>query len=1075
MSFVHLHTHSHYSLLDGLAKIDQLVSRAKELGMNAIALTDHGNLYGAIEFYKTAKKAGIKPIIGIEAYIAARSMKDKTYGVDDKRYHLILLAKNNIGYKNLLKLVTLSNLEGFYYKPRIDKEALRAHSEGLIALSACMAGEIARALVAKQKEHALRIVKEYQDIFGKENFFIELSHHPKIPNHIFVQQELLAIAKETDAPVVATQDIHYINEEDAQAQDILVAVQTNTKVDDEDRLTMKQDDFSFTSSEKMKEAFSDNPEAIENTLRIAEQCNVEIPLGEIRLPYFGVPQGYDTNSYLEKLASEGLKQRFGAHISKEARTRLAYELDVIKKTKFSSYFLIVHDLIKWAKENGIVVGPGRGSAAGSLVSYCLNITNVDPLKYELLFERFMNPERISPPDIDMDFADTRRDEVIEYARRKYGRDHVAQIITFGTMAARAAVRDTGRALGLSYSFCDQIAKMIPFGGEVTLKKARKMNRELEDIYNKNPDARKLLDSAQKLEGVVRHASVHACGIVITKEPLSEVVPLQYAVSHGASGERAETIVTQYEMHAIEDLGLLKMDFLGLKNLSIIEETLDLIYRRTGERIDIENLTTDDEGVFQMLTEGKTIGVFQLEGGGMTRYLMDLKPSHIEDIIAMISLYRPGTLDAGMVPHFIARKHGQEEITYLHQKLEPILAKTYGIGLYQEQMMQIARDLAGFTLPEADTLRKAIGKKIKSLLNIQQEKLINGMIKNGIDKRTAKKIWELFPPFARYGFNRSHAASYAIVAYQTAWLKMHFPLEFMTSLMNADEKDVERVAYLVKECEALKISVLPPDINQSDARFTPITNRESTSIRFGLRTIKNVGANVVDMIIEERKRNGPYKTLAQLLSRLPTKEINKKSLEALIKSGAMDALGERNQMLENIDAILSYHKDISRAHNQNQTSLFGSGPIQPYIPSLTLREARAATFNERLGWEKEFIGLYISGHPLDKYKTILSEQKINIKLAKTLRANSPVVLAGIIEQIKKITTKKGDPMVFLKLKDSHDEMEVVVFPNTLKLYGQYIVQEAAIKIKGTISHRNNEVSLLANAIKPLISEMTPPRT
>ncbi|MBI4114475.1 MAG: DNA polymerase III subunit alpha [Candidatus Niyogibacteria bacterium] len=1065
MSFVHLHVHSHYSLLDGLAKIDELINAAKELGMSALALTDHGNMYGAIEFYKKAKKAGIKPIIGIEAYVAARKMADKVHGIDDKRYHLILLAKNDTGYQNLLKLVTLSNLEGFYYKPRIDKEALRRHADGLIGLSACLTGEIPRALLAKKREEAETLAREYREIFGKDNFYIELSNHPNIPNHAEVQKGLRKLARDLDIPVVATQDVHYLKKEDRQAQDILVAVQTNTKIDDEDRMTMKQDDFSLASPEEMKRAFSDIPEAIDNTLKIAERSNLEIHLGKIQYPHFEVPEEYDADSYLKKLSEEGLLKRYNNKPTKEASARLAYELDVIKKTKFSSYFLIVQDFVNWAKNNGIVVGPGRGSAASSLAAYSLNITNIDPLQYNLLFERFMNPERISPPDFDIDFADTRRDEVIEYAQKKYGRDHVAQIITFGTMAARAAIRDTGRALGLAYSFCDQIAKMIPFGPGVTLAKALKINPEFAEMYKDNPDARRLVDSARKLEGVVRHASVHACGVVITKDPLTETVPLQYATSRDASGEK-QTIVTQYEMHTIEDLGLLKMDFLGLKNLSIIEDAVNLIKERTGEHIIIDTIPINDESVYKTLADGNTVGVFQVESGGMTRYLKEIIPTNIEDIIAILALYRPGTLDAGMVPRYIARKHGKEKIEYLHPKLKPILESTYGIGLYQEQMMRIARDLAGFTLPEADTLRKAIGKKIKSLLEEQKEKLINGMVKNKINKKTAEQIWELFPPFARYGFNRSHAAAYAMIAYQTAYLKTHFPLEFMTAFMNADEKDVDRIAFLVKECRNLGIKILPPDINRSNAWFTPQREENELTIRFGLRTIKNVGANVVDIIMQERERNGPYRTLAELLERLPTKDINKKSLESLVKSGAMDPLGERNQMLENMENILAFHKDASKSKQSNQNSLFGMQGAPSYIPTLELKDVKPTAIADRLSWEKELLGLYISGHPIDKFRPLLETKKLNIKTAKELANNSPIVLGGIIENIKKVLTKSGEPMLFVRLLDLSDSIEVVVFPRTLKSYGQFIQADAGIALKGKISHRNGEVSVIADGIKPI---------
>ena len=1066
MSFVHLHTHSHYSLLDGLAKIDDLVKGAAHLGMTALALTDHGNLYGAVEFYKKAKDNGIKPIIGVEAYLAPGSRHSKKPGIDDKRYHLLLLAENNEGYQNLLKLVTISHLEGFYYKPRIDKEILRKYSKGLIATSSCLAGEISRAIIGGSKDQARKIIEEYKDIFGKDNFFIELSHHPGIPNNSRVQEVLKELAQETKTPVIAAQDIHYISKEDAKAQDVLLAVQTNTKLDDTDPLTMKNDDFSMLSPAEMKEHFADTPEAISNTLEIAARANVQLDLGKSNFPHYEVPEGETADSCLEKLCFEGAKKRYAEKIPDEVKKRLEYELSVIKKTGFASYFLIVQDITNWAKSNGIVVGPGRGSAAGSLISYATNITNIDPIKYDLLFERFMNPDRISPPDIDLDFADTRRDEVLEYVSKKYGDDRVAQIITFGTMAARAAIRDAGRALGMSYGFCDELAKMIPFNPtqgmkEGWLEECLKNIEELKSVYHRDPEAKRLIDAAMKLEGVARHASVHACGVVITKDPLVNSIPLQYA----ARGKDADskTIVTQYEMHAVEDLGLLKMDLLGLKNLSIIETTINLIGQKTKERINFDRMEPDDARVFEMLAQGHTLGVFQLEGDGMTRYLKELKPTGIEDVIAMISLYRPGPME--LIPSYIKRKYGQEQITYLHPKLEPILKNTYGIGVYQEQMMRIARDLAGFTLSEADTLRKAIGKKIKKLLSEQEEKLVSGMLKNGISPKTARAVWELFPPFARYGFNRSHAAAYAMVAYQTAWLKYHYPLEFMTALMNADEKDAERIAILVGEAKKMKIEALPPDINLSGEGFTPL-NGEKPTIRFGLRTIKNVGANVVLATIEERKTNGPYSNLSGLLERVHSKDLNKKSLESLIKSGALDAIGERNQMLENLEAILGFHRESIKTRENNQSSLFGLMNDQSTLPRLKLKESSAASMEDKLRWEKELLGLYISGHPLEKLRARLEKEKMKIETARTLAEGAPAILGAFVESMQKITTKNGDPMLFLRLLDYTGAIEAVVFPKTLQQYSHLIQEEAGLRIKGRISHRNGKTAIIANEIKSL---------
>ncbi len=797
--FVHLHTHTHYSLLDGLTRVDELVDRVKELGMDSVAITDHGVMYGVIEFYQKAKKAGIKPIIGCEIYVT-ENMRDKrpnsgVSGRNGNYYHLVLLAENNIGYKNLIKITTAAHLEGFYYKPRVDKEFLREHSEGLIALSACLGGEIPRALLSNHDEKAKRLALEYEDIFGKGNFYLELQHHPNLEEQSFVNKKIVGLSRETGIPLVATQDSHYLKTEDAHAHDILLAVQTGNQVGDKDRLTLKNDDFSLMPPEKMAEKFADLPEAVENTVKIAARCNVEIELGKIKLPPFPLPPGHDSESYLKELALLGLKKRYEAEPSQAIISRLEYELDIIKKTGFASYFLIVQDFVNWAKNQGIIVGPGRGSAAGSLVSYLLNITNVDPLKYDLLFERFLNPERVSMPDIDLDFDDARRGEVFDYARSKYGSDHFAQVITFGTMAARGSIRDAGRALGFSYDFCDRIAKLIPFNPNQNekigfLKKCLNDVDELRQIYNTNQDVKTLVDAAMRLEGVARHSSTHACAVVITPEPLIEYLPLQRATD-------SDDIITQYEMHAVDSLGLLKMDFLGLSNLTIIEDAIRLVEKNHGVKINIDDIPADDPETFKLLREGRTTGVFQLEGSGMRRYFQQLKPTRFEDIIVMISLYRPGPLGAGMVEEYIQRKHGKKPISYLHPLLEPILKNTYGIIVYQEQLMQLANTLAGFSLPQGYVLIKAVGKKIRSLLEEQKEKFIEGTMKNSTDRKTAEKIWDFIEPFARYGFNKSHAACYAMIGYQTAYLKAHYPIEFMAALMNSASGDVERAAFLIE--------------------------------------------------------------------------------------------------------------------------------------------------------------------------------------------------------------------------------------------------------------------------------------
>jgi len=1055
MKFVHLHTHSHYSLLDGLAKIDDLIDRAKELGMKALALTDHGNLYGAVEFYKKAVKAEIKPILGVETYVAPRSRFEKQAKIDDNYFHLILLAENNLGWKNLIKLITKSHLEGFYYRPRVDKELLREYHEGLIALSACLAGEIPQLILNNNFEEAEKTIKEYQEIFGPENFFLEIGHHPNIPEIVKVNEGLKKLSEITSAPLVATQDIHYAKPEDAEYQDILLAVQTGNKTSDENRLSMKSEDLSMRSQEQMIESFKDLPEAIENTVKISERCNVNLTLNQILLPAFPLPEGETSaTDYLKKLVDERLAIRFEVADAKITQ-RLDYELGVIEKTGFADYFLIVQDFVIWAKERGIVVGPGRGSAAGSLISYVLGITDIDPLKYDLLFERFLNPDRISMPDIDLDFTDVRRDEVFAYIRQKYGEDKVAQIITFGTMAARAAIRDAGRALGMAYGFCDMISKLIPFNptqGMKTgwLEKSLKNIQELKDLYQNNPDAKKIIDAARHLEGVARHASVHAAGVVISKEPLTDYVPLQRAP------QDENIIITQFDMYSIEDLGLLKMDLLGLKNLTTIEETIRLVKEIRDEQIDMSKIPLDDKKVFKLLQAADTTGVFQFESSGIRRYLKDLKPTELEDIIAMVALYRPGPLEAGMVPSYIARKHGREKVQYLHPKLEPILEKTYGIGIYQEQMMRIARDLAGFTLAEADTLRKAIGKKIKSLLEAQKEKLISGMVKNGIDDKTAKKIWELFPSFARYGFNRSHSACYALIAYRTAYLKTHYPIEFMTALLNADSGDIERIAYLVNESEKSGVKVLAPDVNKSFVNFVP----EEENIRFGLLAIKNVGVNIVEAIIEERQRGGPFQNLSDFLCRVKHKDLNKKSLESLIKVGVFDSLNtERADLLNNLDSILSFCQNIKKFQNSSQAGLFGANYHSPAFFSKNSENIPLTSPTEKLAWERELLGLYISGHPLNQYSEKLKNYKV--KPIKELLASkrefdsSGYQISGVILKVQRIISKVGQPILFVTVEDLTDTLEVIVFSDTLAKNPAVWRENNVVIISGRLSWRNSE--------------------
>ena len=1059
--FVHLHTHSHYSLLDGLSKVDQLVDKAKSLGMTALAITDHGNLYGSVEFYQKAQKAGVKPVIGVEGYIARRTRHEKEANKDSERFHITLLVKNETGYKNLVQLVTKSHLEGFYYKPRMDKELLEAHHEGLICLSGCPAGELSRAMEHGQKEEALKIAQYYKDLFG-EDYYIEIQPQTK-----FNQKDLVALAKKLGVKIVATQDSHYLERADQPTHDTLLAIQTGNKIDGESRFSFGGYMAFFASAEEMMGLFKDGGlaieekdalGAIENTAEVAEKCNFDFKLREIHLPRYRIPAGEKSSfEYLRRLVNEGISKRFDEE-TKVIRDRIEHELGIIQKTGFADYFLIVQDLVNWAKDRGIMVGPGRGSAAGSLVSYLLNITEVDPLRYGLLFERFLNPERNEMPDIDLDFADNRRDEVFGYLREKYGEDHVAQIITFGTMAARQAVRDAGRAMGLPYSFCDQIAKLIPFNPNQGRPKSEIETYlttipELKQIADSDPKAMELLKMASNLEGVARHASVHACGTVVTEKPITEYLPLQRAPQDD------NTIITQIEMHGVEALGLLKIDLLGLRNLTIIQETIRLIKELEDKEVKVSQISLDDKGTFDFLKTGETIGIFQFESSGMRRYIKEIKPSELEDLTALVALYRPGPME--LIPSYIKRKWGQEKVSYIHPSLEPILKNTYGIGVYQEQMMKIATDLAGYTLPEADTLRKAIGKKIKKLLDEQREKLIEGMVQRGIDKKTAEKIWDLFPPFARYGFNRSHAVSYALIGYWTAYLKHHYPEEFMTSLLNHAGNDIERAAFFIQEAERMGIDVLPPDINRSVAHFAP----EGKNIRFGLSAIKNVGLALTERLVEERLKGGPFEGLADLALRTRPYGLNKKGLESLIKSGALDSLGiDRMTALENTDSVLRAAGES--AGGSGGQGLFGG--IHKF--EIKLQPAsRKATKAELLGWEKELLGLYITEHPLKQY--FESGNHGSAKTIKSVKENrkegADVRVCGVVSVVRKIITKTGQPMAFATIEDLGDTIEVLVFPDTLAKSNGLWESNKAVDVNGRVSLRDGEPKIICQNVKEIV--------
>ncbi len=1066
MSFVHLHNHSHYSLLDGLTKIDELVSQAKEQGSPAVALTDHGVMYGAIEFYEKAKKAGIKPIIGVEAYLSPGSRLDKNTRSDGRSSHLILLAKNLSGYKNLVKLVSLAHLEGFYYKPRIDWELLEQHHEGLIALSACLAGEIPRLILADDLVGARKRILEYNQLFGQGNFYLELMDHPELPGLDKVNRELISFSKELGVPLVATNDSHYFRKDDAQAQDILLCLQNKKKLSDTDRMTMMGlGDYSLRSNREMMAAFAHVPEAIENTLKIAAACDLDLDLGEVKLPHFEVPAGYDGNSYLRHLCEAGVVKRFPNASSAEleaVKSRLDYELGVIEKMGWPSYFLIVSDFVNWAKDNKIVVGPGRGSAAGSMVCYLTGITNLDPLKYDLVFERFLNPERISMPDIDMDFADTRRDEVINYVAEKYGHDHVAQIITFGTMAARAAVRDVGRVLDEPYDYCDRLSKSIPMFTK--LAEAIKTVPELKEMYANEPQARRIIDFALRLEGVARHASTHACGVLITKDPLTEYVPIQHASSSDQS------IISQYSLHPIEDLGLLKMDFLGLKNLTIIESALKIIKNTRGLEIDIDQIPLDDHKTYKLFQAGETTGVFQFESSGMKRYLKELKPTVFEDIIAMVALYRPGPME--WIPDYIAGKHKKKQVSYLHPKLAPILEKTYGVAIYQEQVMQIARDLAGFTMGQADVLRKAVGKKIASLLAEQKEKFVEGCVKNGVYQEMAEKVFSFIEPFAGYGFNRSHAACYAMIGYQTAYLKAHWPAEFMAALLTSDQGDTDRVAIEIEECRKMELKIMAPDINESFGTFTVVSagtkanqavgaGEKLDTIRFGLKAIKNVGEHIVEMIIKDRKQSGPYRDIFELLERVTDKDLNRKSLESLIKSGALDSFGERGELLANLDRFLSYNKESVKGKANGQESLFSSLPVSAEISRPSLTPAPPARNEEKLAWEKELLGLYISEHPMNPLRPWLQGYALSLGELSAHKGDDRLVAAGVVSGLKKIITRSGESMLFVKIEDASASVEVLVFPRLYKETTELWQEGKIVLIDGKVSEKDRELKLLVN--------------
>ena len=965
MKFTHLHTHSHYSLLDGMSKIDDMVKLAKEHGMTAIGLTDHGVMYGAIDFYTSCKKNGIKPIIGVEAYVANRTRFQKEPHVDNKRYHLTLLAKDNIGYQNLIKLTTAAHLEGYYYKPRVDKDLLREHAEGLIALSGCPGSELGRAIQSGNKEKAEAVILEYQSIFGPENYYLEIMHHPDVEFFQEWKNSLIEFSRKLNIPLVATQDSHYLHTDDALAHKTLVAISTNTDIGDTAIFSGKGQ-YHFISTEEAIELFKDIPEAIENTEKIAERCNVNLTLGKFIFPDFALEPGKTADQMLDELTLQGVRER-GLDNNPEIEKRRHYELDIIKNKSYAPYFLVVADLLRFAHESSIYTTV-RGSAAGSLVAFLSGITSVNPIEFQLPFERFLNPFRPSAPDIDMDFADNRRQEIIEYAKKKYGSDKVAQIGTFGTMLARGAVRDVARATGKSYEVGDKIAKLIPMGSQgfpMTIKRAMEIEPSLKELYEKDLEARQILDIAKKLEGTIRHVSVHAAGIVISPKPLAEYVPIQF----DPKGE--DNLITQYDMYTVgeDGVGLLKLDVLGIRNLAILENAVRLVKKHRDDDIDIEKIPFNDKKTFAMLAKGETEGLFQLNGSGMTKYLMELKPTTIHDINAMVALYRPGPINN--IPEYIARKQGRSQIKYFHPKAEKFLAKSYGILVYQEDLLFTAMELAGYNWESVDKFRKAVGKKIPAEMAKQHAIFVEGcQTHSSMTKEQAERVWNLFEPFQGYGFGKAHAACYGRVAYQTAYMKANFPAEYMCAVLTAEAGDTEKISEIIAECQRMSISVLPPDINSSFKDFTVIKkNKNETGkdqIRFGLLTIKNLGENIADAIIAEREAGGSYKDIENFVTRIHNKDLNKKSVESLIRCGAIDEFGDRNMLLVNMENLLSYAKDKQKQSSFGQVSLFGNTD-KTELPPFRLSPAEPAKPWEKLIWEKELLGLFISDHPLNSYQ------------------------------------------------------------------------------------------------------------
>jgi DNA polymerase-3 subunit alpha len=1077
--FVHLHLHTEYSLLDGAISIDNLIKKAVDLKMPAVAVTDHGNLFSALDFYQKATKAGIKPIIGCETYVAPGSRFDKTASAgknEEASYHLILLARNRQGYKNLVKLVTAAYLEGFYYKPRIDKELLRTHSEGLIGLSACLGGEIPSLLIQNRYEDAKKTALDYQQVLGKENFFLELQDNG-IPEQEQVNRELMKLSKDADIPVVATNDCHYLDMEDHKSHDALLCIQTGKTVKDANRLRFSSETFYMKTPEEMKKAFSYVPEAISNTVRIAERCNLELELGKYHLPHFPVPEGCTKESYMAELARKGLEERFaeieavrgaGSVDRANYKERLEFEITMIDKMGFAGYFLIVSDFIRYAKERGIPVGPGRGSAAGSLVAYSLRITDLDPLPYNLLFERFLNPERISMPDIDVDFCQDRRDEVLKYVTDKYGQDHVTQIITYGTMLAKGVIRDVGRVLDIPYAECDKLAKLVPNKLNITLKEALEQEPKLREITKKEPRMAELMDIALHLEGQVRHASKHAAGVVISEEPLTEYVPLFKTPK--------DEITTQFDMNGVEKIGLVKFDFLGLRNLTVIRKAEDMINQRLqkaplarAEPFTVSRIPFDDGRTYELLGRGETAGIFQLESSGMRDIIIKMKPQCFEDLIALVALYRPGPLGSGMVDDFIKRKKGSTKITYELPQLEPILKDTYGVIVYQEQVMQLASALAGYSLGEADLLRRAMGKKKPEEMAKQKERFMRGAGEKKVPKAKAEKIFDLMAKFAEYGFNKSHSAAYALISYQTAFLKAHYPVEYMAALLTSEVQDTDKVVKYIYEAREMGIHILPPDVNESRWDFTVVEAHERDTVepgstigrvRFGLAAVKNVGISAIEAMIEAREAKEAFTSLADFCKKVDQRRVNRRVIEALIKCGAFDGTGARRaQMMDAIDMMMSQASRHQEREAVGQVSIF-DGMDERHDPELpNIPEWKES---QLLAFEKESMGFYISGHPLAAFQDDMKRYAtVTTETLDQTPDGKEVTICGIIAGLKQKVTKKGDKMAILNLEDLSGAVETIVFPDLYKTASHILLTDTPLIVAGQLdkSEQGNKIKAL----------------